>query len=63
MYTYNRQLRETTQQMSEGVPSETLPTTQPQETVGKSGHPSPAAKGRGKGQSGKVSYNSKIIVF
>ena len=55
MYTYNRQLREATQQTSGGVPSETPPTTQPQETMGKSGHPSPAAKGRGKGQSGRVS--------
>ena len=54
MYSYNRQLREAAQQTSGGIPSETLPTTQPQETVGKTGHPSPA-KRRGKVQSGKVS--------
>ena len=53
----NRQLREAAEQTSGGIPSsEAPPTTQAQETsVGKIGHPSPAAKGRGKAQSGKVS--------
>ena len=53
----DRQLREAAEQTSGGIPSsEAPPITQAQETsAGRSGHPSPAAKGKGKAQSGKVS--------
>ena len=62
-HTCNRQLREAAQQTSRGVSSEAPPTTPVKETaMGRSGHPSPAAKGRGKGQSGKVIENIGLHV-